>query len=73
MSIEMPYFLFTIVCFIAAPEKTFFSGTVALQAIASGSAFWRDLNRTSFPIGCYPVIVGIVDCGYFTNVARQNI
>ena len=40
---------------------------------AFGSAFWRNLNGISLPVARYPVIVGIIDCGDLTNVARQNI
>ena len=40
---------------------------------ALGSAFWRNLNGISLPVGRYPVIVGIINCGDLTNVARQDI
>ena len=38
-----------------------------------GSAFGRNLNRVSLPIGCDPVIVGIIDGVDLANVACQNI
>src|ERR1700761_3488273 len=40
---------------------------------ASGSAFWRNLNGVSLPIGRYPVIVGIIDGVDLATFARQNI
>ena len=44
-----------------------------VEMTASGSAFGRNLNRISLPIGCDPVIVGVIDGGDLANVTRQNV